>query len=178
MRIKRKRKCKHCRQLFHPDCRNVKKQEYCSQPECRKKSKAASQRKWLAKLENRDYFKGPDNVKRVQEWRRLNPGYCAKRQECEEPLQDHSSSITTKKQDVTAQLKLNALQDLLLSQDTVLLGLLANLSGSALQDDIVTCGRRLQQLGQDILSQPFCCKGGSHDNRQKTYLPPSDPPGA
>lgn len=177
MRLKRKRKCKHCRQLFIPDCRNAKKQEYCSQPECRKKSKAASQRKWRAKAENRDYFKGPDNVKRVQEWRRRNPGYWRKRDKPEEPLQDHLSSKTTKIQDVTSQLTLNALQDLLLSQDTVLLGLLASLSGSALQDDIVTCGRRMQQLGQDILSQPFCCKGGSHGNREKTYPSPPDPAG-
>jgi hypothetical protein len=178
MRLKRKRKCKHCHQLFHPDSRNVKKQEYCSQPECRKKSKAASQRKWRAKSENRDYFKGPENVKRVQGWRKLNPGYWRKRQKPKEPLQDHSSSKTKKRQDVTTQLTLNALQDLLSAQDIVFLGLLANLSGSALQDDIVTCGRRLQQLGQDILNQPFDCKGGSHDNRQKAYLPPSDPPGA
>ena len=178
MRLKGKRKCKHCRQLSHPDCRNGKKQEYCSQPECRKRSKAVSQRKWRAKAENRDYFKGPDNVKRVQEWRRRNPGYWRKRQNPEEPLQDHSPPNKTERRDVTAQLTLNALQDLLLAQDTVLLGLLANLSGSALQDDIVTCGRRLQQLGQDILSQPFHCKGGSHDNRQKAYLSSLDPPGA
>jgi len=177
MQLKRKRKCKHCHQFFHPDCRNAKKQKYCTRPECRKKSKAASQRKWRAKAENRDYFKGPDNVKRVQEWRRRNPGYWRKRDKSEEPLQDHSSSKTTKIQDVKSQLTLNALQDLLSAQDTVLLGLLANLSGSALQDDIVTCGRRMQQLGQDILSQPFCCKGGSHGNRQKTYPPPPDPAG-
>lgn len=177
MRLKRKRKCKHCNQLFHPDFRNAKKQEYCSQPECRKKSKAASQKKWRAKAENRDYFKGPDNVKRVQEWRRQNPGYWRKRDKPEEPLQDHSSPKTTRIQDVTSQLRHNALQDLLSAQDTVLLGLLANLSGSALQDDIVTCGRRMQQLGQDILSQPFCCKGGSHGNREKTCPPPPDPAG-
>lgn len=177
MRLIRKRKCKHCQQLFYPDARNAKKQKYCSQPDCRKISKAASQRKWREKDENRDYFSGPDNVKRVRLWRRQNPGYWRKRQTSEDPLQDHSSLETTKGQDVTAQLTLNALQDLLSAQDVVFLGLLAQLSGSALQDDIVTCGRRLQQLGQDILTQPSCCKGGQHDNRQKAYLSPHDPPG-
>ena len=177
MRLIRKRKCKHCRRLFHPDSRNTKKQQYCSLPECRKQSKAASQRKWRAKPENSDYFSGPDNVKRVQEWRKRNPGYWRKRQNPEVPLQDHSSPKTTKTQIVGSHLTLNALQDLLSAQDTVFLGLLAQLSGSALQDDIVICGRRLQQLGQDILTQPSCSKGGRHDNRQNTYLSSPDPSG-
>lgn len=46
-RIIRKRKCKHCHSLFLPDPRNVKRQQYCSKPECRKASKAQSQRNWL-----------------------------------------------------------------------------------------------------------------------------------
>ena len=62
-----KRKCKNCHKLFRPDSRNKAKQKYCSQ--------ADSQKGWLAKKENQDYFKGADNVKRVQEWRGKNPGY-------------------------------------------------------------------------------------------------------
>ncbi len=58
MRKSRKPKCAHCKQLFRPDPRNVKRQKYCSQPECRKASKAASQKKWLEKPENQDYFQG------------------------------------------------------------------------------------------------------------------------
>lgn len=174
MRLTRKRKCKHCQQFFYPDARNATKQKYCSHPDCRKASKAASQRKWQEKVENLDYFSGPDNVKRVQEWRRRNPGYCRKRQKSAEPLQDHSSGETTNKQEVTSQLTLNALQDLLSTQDAVFLGLLAQLSGSSLQDDIVTWCRRLQQLGQDILTQPYRCKGGQHENRQETHLSAHD----
>ena len=49
MRKSRKPKCLHCRQFFRPDPRNIKKQKYCSRPECRKASKAASQKKWLEK---------------------------------------------------------------------------------------------------------------------------------
>ena len=63
--IKRK-KCRHCKSLFIADPRNRNRQKYCRLPECRKASKAASQRKWLAKPENRDYFKGPYQVQRVQ----------------------------------------------------------------------------------------------------------------
>ena len=177
MRLLRKRKCLHCRQLFRPDPRNAKKQEYCSLPECRKASKAASQRKWLKKPENQNYFRGPDNVNRVQEWRRCNPRYWRNRQTKEEPLQDHSKAGTTKVQEVAAQLNYNALQDLLSAQDVVFLGLLAQLCGSALQDDIVITVRRLQQLGQDILTKPYYCKGGHHDNQQTAPLSTHDPPG-
>ncbi len=61
-----KRKCNNCHMFFLPDPRNAGRQRYCSEPECRKASKAASQRKWLAKPENRDYFRGAPNVQRVQ----------------------------------------------------------------------------------------------------------------
>lgn len=176
MPLQKRRNCKHCHQFFRPDRRNVKTQAYCSQPECRQASKAASQKKWLSKPENQDYFRCPDNTRRVQEWRRCNRGYWKNQQPREEPLQDHSSPETTKKQRVTDELSNNALQDLLSAQQTVFLGLLAQLSGSALQDDIVICGRRLQQLGQDILTQPYCCQGGRHDNQQAAPLSTHDPP--
>lgn len=166
MRLSRKRKCLHCHEFFRPDARNVKKQEYCSRLDCRKASKAASQKKWLAKPENKNYFRGPDNVSRVREWRKQNPGYWKKGKVTEKALQDHSIEKITDNQDVAAQFARNALQDLLSVQPVVFLGLLAQLSGSALQDDIVTTGRRLQQLGQDILTQPLCCKGGQHVSQQ------------
>ena len=53
-----RRKCRHCGRLFRPDPRNVRHQRYCSAPACRGASKAASQRRWLAKAENRNYFRG------------------------------------------------------------------------------------------------------------------------
>jgi hypothetical protein len=66
----KRRKCCNCNELFIPDPRNAKRQRYC-----RKASKAASQRRWLQKPENQDYFSGPQNVKRVQLWREANPRY-------------------------------------------------------------------------------------------------------
>jgi hypothetical protein len=62
----RRRTCLHCRELFRPDPRNLRHQRYCSKPQCRKASKAASQRRWLAKAQNRDYFRGAANVERVR----------------------------------------------------------------------------------------------------------------
>jgi len=49
MKTSRKKKCCHCRKLFRPDPRNFKKQSYCSEPACRKASKAASQKKMTRK---------------------------------------------------------------------------------------------------------------------------------
>ena len=67
MTTRRRRKCRHCGQLFRPDPRNLRHQRYCSAKECRRASKAASQRRWLAKAENRDYFRGPEQMARVRE---------------------------------------------------------------------------------------------------------------
>ena len=75
MKRQRRRKCLHCLDLFRPDPRNLRHQRYCSSPECRQASKAASQRRWLANAENRDYFRGAANVQRVQVLRAAHPGY-------------------------------------------------------------------------------------------------------
>ena len=71
----RLRRCAHCGQPFTPDARNAHHQRYCPAPACRLASKRASQNKWLAKPENRDYHRGPAAVARVQAWRRAHPGY-------------------------------------------------------------------------------------------------------
>lgn len=178
-RAKRKCRCKHCRKLFTPDPRNAHKQMYCGEPACRKASKTASQAKWLAKEGNEDYFRGPDNVRRVQEWRKANPGYWRRKgNKGRDALQDHSTNKNTQKQSVTQQLPRNVLQDLLNEQLPVFVGLIANFTGSALQDDIVTTTRRLQQLGADILNlQSPNLQGGNYD-RQTAYSSPPDPPGS
>ena len=69
-----RRKCRHCSRFFLPDPRTVDRQRYCSQPGCQH----ASQRRWLSKDGNGDYFRGPRAVERVQAWRKLHPGYWRK----------------------------------------------------------------------------------------------------
>lgn len=172
----RKRKCHHCQDLFRPDPRNRTRQNYCSKPDCRKASKKASQKKWLAKPENRNYFRSPENTRRVQEWRKSNPGYWRKECPDENALQDLSFRNTPKQQEDRSSLGRRALQDLSFDYLPVFLGFLSHLSGSVLQDEIALFGRRLQQLGQDILSEPTTCKGGRYDSQQATYRPPADPP--
>ncbi len=158
-----KSKCKNCHKLFRPDSRNQAKQEYCSESDCRKASKTASQKRWLAKKENRDYFKGADNVRRVQEWREKNPGYWRRGNNA---LQDDSTVKTAINQGDTSKLAGVTLQDLLTVQHAVLVGLIATFTGNTLQDNIASTARNMQQLGNDILqSSTHIFEGGSHDTK-------------
>ncbi len=79
------RKCLCCQEKFHPDARNHRHQQYCSKDDCRKASKAARQARWLAKPENRDYFRDSANCERVRLWRLAHPGY-SRRKPASRPL--------------------------------------------------------------------------------------------
>ncbi len=161
----RKRKCKKCCELFLPDSHNIKKQQYCSKPDCRKASKAAAQARWLAKRENRNYFRSSENVQRVQEWRAKHPGYWRKATKSDNALQDHLFPEMTDNQSVNGKLTRVALQDLLIAQRAVLAGLIAHLTGSTLQDDIDATTLHMQQLGSDILnSLTHDLQGGDYVN--------------
>lgn len=172
MEKKQKKKCRHCRQLFVPDHRNRGKQDYCEKAPCRKASKAASQKKWLSKPENKDYFRGPDNIERVQQWRKNNLEYW-KRTNRSTALQDHlAPQPTENKKDnsqIDAQPKKHALQDLLMAQSPVIIGLISNLTGSALQDDIANTLLRMQQFGQEILFSQTQNQGGDHDCKKSNF---------
>lgn len=165
MNPKRRRKCKNCQQLFRPDSRNRKRQKYCSKPTCRKASKTASQHRWLAKPDNRDYFRGPDQVQRVQAWRRAHSGYW--RRQCSygsNALQDHSLAQPIDSSNKSATLTQLALQDVLSSQPAVLIGLIGILCGNTLQDDIAHTARQLLRFGEDILycTSDNAIKGGQN----------------
>jgi len=92
MSKRRRRKCLNCGVLYRPDPRNLRLQRYCSQPACRRASKAASQRRWLAKGANCDYFRGAEHVARVRVWRAEHPGYW---RHAGGALQEHSSVQVT-----------------------------------------------------------------------------------
>src|SRR5262245_38918551 len=147
-----KRKCKHCQTFFDPHPRSAGRQRYCTKPACRHASKANSQRRWLHKPANRDYFTGPTQVERVRQWRKAHPGYW-RRPPSRAPhaLQEDLTSQETQKQHLDEALTPHALQDVFFLQPAVVVGLIAHLTGLTLQDDIATTARRLQQLGRDIL---------------------------
>ena len=170
-RIKR-RKCKHCGMLFLPDPRNATHQRYCSKHECRKASKASSQKRWLQKPENQDYFRGPDNVERVQCWRKAHPGYWRKKKNKPYALQDPLNLQLTENTDNRDNFMTHALQDSLILQPAVFIGLISQLTGYALQEDIAMAARRMQQLGNDILNPQH--KGGCN-GRKTSDLSPTYP---
>ena len=131
MATRRESKCLCCGDKFTVDVRNRGRQKYCAKQSCRAAGKAARQRRWLAKPQNRNYFREADNAARVREWQRNHPGYWRN----------------------TARHKRRTLQDALRLQGPVLIGLIAHLSDSTLQDDIASTARGLLQLGQDILAR-------------------------
>ena len=147
-----KRKCRQCKEFFRPDYRNRHHQRYCSKPACRQQSKADAQHRWLQKPENQGHFRGPENRQRVQAWRKAHPGYWRKgKPAAKGPLQDLCRDQSPQADQVTNRIVPPALQDLCLPQPALVVGLIATLTGSALQEDIVEAVRRLQRKGQDIL---------------------------
>lgn len=183
-----RRKCRCCKTFFFPDYRNAKRQSFCSAPECRRASKAAAQRKWIGKDDNRDYFRGEKHVERVQDWRKEHPGYWRKKKSGLEPAQ-----VPGKEQVKSEQRSCNvpgrdlgALQDLWphlnLTEHPAFVGLISMITGRTLQDDIAATGRNLIIRGENILGlkAPESAENTtprSHDS-QTLDSSRSTPPGA
>jgi hypothetical protein len=155
-------------------------------PPCKAASKKASQVQWLAKPENQDYHRGPAAVARVQAWRRAHPGYSRRKERANAPSDAASPAAVTVADETAvsppplpaasaAKISCNAqaspLQDVLSMQPVVLVGLIAHLMGSALQEDIASAVTRLVQLGLDI-------RGGHHECEQTGAGFQTGPPGA
>ncbi len=147
------RKCLCCNEFLDADYRNRYHQRYCSKTGCRQASKAESQRRWLAKAANRDYFRGKENVQRVQAWRKAHPGYWKKRfapapsapNPTPEEVKPGSPLVTQPIQSS------RTLQDVCITDHPVFIGLISMVTGSALQEDIASTTRRLEARGRDIL---------------------------
>jgi len=162
--------CEFCDIEFTPNYRNGTRQRYCCRtPECRAASKAASQKAWLSKPENQDYFRGPEQVKRVQDWRRKKkPATMPESDPAKEVLQDDCSCNHLEKHVFLPPSPLGVLQDDWV-QHPVIVGMVAWLTGSALQDDIAGTVRRMHTLGSDILNNP---QGGKHAFKTPGKSPP------
>jgi hypothetical protein len=140
--------------MFLPDARNRRHQQYCAKDDCRKSSKAARQVRWLAKPENRDYFSGSANCERVRQWRLANPGY-SRRKTTARPvaLQDVSIPQPVENRPPVPSCTPFPLQDDLLLQPALIVGLIAVLTGHVLQDDLVPSIRLFISRGLDILGR-------------------------
>jgi len=153
--------CLCCKERFKADARNIRHQKYCAKPSCRKASKAASQRMWLAKPGNENYHCGEVAVARVSAWQKAHPEFrerqkakrgSALQDDCQ--VQPHESTdelpilpILEGPSDLPVPA---ALQDFITMQPYVFVGLIAHFFNITLQDDIANTTRSLQRLGEDI----------------------------
>ncbi len=173
------RKCLCCGLFFDFDHRNRKRQRYCSATACRRASKAASQASWLAQPQNREYFRDPVHVVRVQAWRAAHPGYGRGRHRTPRALQDSlivqvSDSIeeSADRGEIAAACAEPALQDSLNALPPALAGLIAHLFEVTLQEDMAATTRRLVQLGHDVIN------GSRGDDSQATAAARAAAPGS
>jgi hypothetical protein len=133
VRKTRRRRCLNCQQLFCGDPRTRAQQKYCPEPACRAASKCASQKRWLLKPENQDYFSGPQHVNRVQAWRDAQPGYGQKPLLKRQPLQETIRLQVVERHKKSTPL---ALQETRRAQGTDAIAESVALRGFALQDSM------------------------------------------
>jgi hypothetical protein len=149
---KARQKCLHCKELFLPDCRTGHRQRYCLTPECRKARKRELMRAWLAKPENRDYFRDAKNAERARTWQKAHPGYWKNTARYRRrTLQDGATEQVPAAPEVEPKSPDRTLQDLCSMQAPLLVGLISMFVGSTLPDDIASNLRRLLIKGHDIL---------------------------
>jgi hypothetical protein len=152
-RSQNRRKCRCCQRIFVPDPRTADRQQYCFEPACRQASKAASQRRWLSKNGNGDYFRGPEAVRRVQLWRMSHPGYWRRATPSSkrtQPLENQGSDPGQSSCNAPRELP-GTLQEDCLAQDPAFVGLISMVTGSTLQEDIAATTRQLLLRGRNIL---------------------------
>lgn len=143
--------CLHCMENHICDPRNRGRQSYCRKPECRQASKAASQRRWVGKPQNANYFRGTENCERVRLWRKEHPGYWRRKPVKQDALQDPIMEQVDERKDVVKSPFPDALQDLCCGQPALLVGIISMMTGSGLQEDIAANARSLLTRGEDVL---------------------------
>ncbi len=167
-------KCRHCGELFTADYRNHCRQHYCSNPECRHVSKAASQRRWSRKAENLDYFRGTAATRRVRQWREQHPGYWKKKT----PMPNGNQATGPQPVKLDQEScnasggNMGTLQDICLAQTPLFVGVLSVITGSTLQDDILTTVGDLIIRGRKILGLALPAKRDSRivpNHDQQTF---------
>jgi hypothetical protein len=176
----KRRKCRCCKTFFTPERHNTQRQFYCWKPDCRRASKAASQRRWLQKPGNRNYFRDAQNVERVQQWRKANPGYWRRgesRFKEAQPAENKPLNPGTASCNATER-NLRALQDFVLIEHPAFVGLISMVTGRTLQEDIAAVGRHLLLHGKNILGLHSPEKIPSSHDPKAIATPRPSPPGA
>lgn len=135
--------------MFVPDPRSRHPQVYCARRACRAESKVVSQRKWAAKPENREYWRGEGRLEKVRAWRAKHPGYWRR---CRSgTLQEQKRPERTGVGNEAKGESLPRLQEKKLPRDPLIVGLIAKLTRSTLQGQIERTCRDLIAVGRGIL---------------------------
>ena len=109
MMKRRKRKCPYCHQWFLPHPQTAYHQKCCSNTHCQSSRRIKTQAGWRRR--NPDYYRGPENVRRVREWRQRNPDYKRSRRSSVPKRAPDSPSISLLVQKRGRLRLLNVLQD-------------------------------------------------------------------
>jgi len=145
------RKCRHCSEFFPPDPRNRYHQRYCSKPECRRESNRASQRQWASQPENRDYNRSAEKAAKVRAWQALHPGYWKRRRAPKSVLPELCFAQAMEGQADRGKAVRGVLPELLTAQPPVVIGLIAQMTGSVLPEDIAAMTGRLIARGRALM---------------------------
>lgn len=169
-------KCLHCNRSFVPDCRHRQDQRYCRKPQCKRARQAASLQRWRQKPENREFWRGAWNVERVREWRAEHPRYWQghKRQRvvalqnAMKPVQMPLLEVDKPVSEKNGATK--RIPTLLEEQSPVVVGLIAHLTGSTLQNAIGEMAVRLFETGRAVMGPV-----SNHENRKTNPEHPAAP---
>ena len=166
-------KCLHCKEEHKSEPRNRGRQRYCAKAECRRASKAASQRRWLSRSENAGYFRGKENCERVKRWREAHPKYWqrGKGSGGGDALQEICGGQSTEDKEVAAPGLSDALQEICHPQPALFVGLISILTGNALQEGIAASARLFLNRGRDILGMGLGGSGLPHDQKHTHPVP-------
>jgi hypothetical protein len=145
------RKCRHCSQFFVPDPRNRYHQRYCGRAACRQASKRVSQGKWESRPENRDYNRSAEKAVKVKAWQAAHPGYWKRRRSQKAVLPEVLPVEVTSAQADGRQDGGGVLPDLWHGQPPVVIGLIAQMTGCVLPEDIAAVTGRLIVRGQALM---------------------------
>ena len=132
---RRKRKCEICGEKFSPDKYNYYHQKCCSNPNCQKSSNRLGSKRYRRKKRHDSAFRKAE-AKRVQKWRKKNPGYRKKKSNSKKTQKNSENNYVLRdfgRGENGIQNKM--LRDFALFQMRCIQGLIVNLSGG-LRDDI------------------------------------------
>ncbi len=144
----RKIRCRNCGKYFYPDKYNYHHQKYCSRTECRRASRRQSSNKYREK-KSRDLSYRQSESNRAKDWyskhslKVKNRKKSCKKVSSKEVLRDFA-------QVEKIQIDISVLRDFANLQSIILQGVISQLTGCGLRDDISNYIRRMYDRGREV----------------------------